>query len=126
MTVSSRTPEGLPSRCPLCDAVTPVEYSEPVGDATCPNCGCLIWKSAEVLEFVRHTIARTERIPLEELRPTTLFDTFYGDSVDFVELVMELEDRYELVVPDEDYGDLRSIGDIVRYVMERWDGTSGG
>ena len=33
MTVSSRTPEGLPSECPLCNAKTNVNFSDPADDA---------------------------------------------------------------------------------------------
>src|SRR5262249_32761549 len=42
MTISSRTPEGLPQRCPLCGADIRLEPSEPIGDAPCPHCGCLV------------------------------------------------------------------------------------
>ncbi len=43
MTVSSRTPEGESGRCPICDSPIVVEPSSFLGDATCPNCGHLIW-----------------------------------------------------------------------------------
>ncbi len=36
MTISSRTPEGLPSHCLLCGADVALEYSVPAGDACCP------------------------------------------------------------------------------------------
>jgi anti-anti-sigma factor len=47
MSISSRTPEGEPCRCPLCGAENDVEPSSPPGDASCPQCGRLIWFSAE-------------------------------------------------------------------------------
>ncbi len=43
MTVSSRTPEGELGHCPICDWEIVVEPSSLLGDATCPNCGRLIW-----------------------------------------------------------------------------------
>jgi anti-anti-sigma factor len=43
LVISSRTPEGLPNRCPLCGAVNAIEPSNPPGDAPCPNCGHLLW-----------------------------------------------------------------------------------
>src|SRR5262249_23325486 len=43
MTISSRTPEGLPNRCPVCGADVCVEPSNPAGDAPCPECGQLLW-----------------------------------------------------------------------------------
>src|SRR5262245_31525831 len=43
MTISSRTPEGLPNRCPVCGADVRMEPSNPAGDAPCPHCGQLLW-----------------------------------------------------------------------------------
>ena len=43
MSISSRTPEGQPSLCPLCGAEVVVEPSSLFGDATCPICGSLLW-----------------------------------------------------------------------------------
>jgi serine/threonine protein kinase len=43
MTISSRTPEGLPNRCPVCGADVRVEPSNLAGDAPCPQCGHLLW-----------------------------------------------------------------------------------
>ena len=45
MVISSRTPEGLPNYCPVCDAHFLLEPSDPAGDAPCPNCGHLVWFS---------------------------------------------------------------------------------
>ncbi len=45
MTISSRTPEGWPARCPTCGKAICVEPSMPGRDATCPHCGCLVWLS---------------------------------------------------------------------------------
>src|SRR5690242_20174330 len=43
MTISSRTPEGEPNRCPVCGNSLRLEPSVPPGDAPCPSCGCLLW-----------------------------------------------------------------------------------
>jgi hypothetical protein len=43
MRISSRTPEGFPHHCPICDADICIEPSRPPGDAPCPNCGHLLW-----------------------------------------------------------------------------------
>jgi mannitol/fructose-specific phosphotransferase system IIA component (Ntr-type) len=40
---SSRTPEGQPHQCPVCGKHLVIEPSQPVGDAPCPYCGCLLW-----------------------------------------------------------------------------------
>jgi hypothetical protein len=43
MTISSRTPEGSPWRCPMCGSYVRMEPSWPSGDATCSHCGTLLW-----------------------------------------------------------------------------------
>jgi len=40
--ISSRTPEGEPNCCPVCRKQVVLEPSQPVGDAPCPHCGCLL------------------------------------------------------------------------------------
>lgn len=41
---SSRTPEGEPSRCPVCRQEVRIDPSTvPTKDAPCPHCGCLLW-----------------------------------------------------------------------------------
>ena len=117
MTVSSRTPEGFPSRCPLCGAETNLEFSEPTGDAPCPRCGHLLWRSAQLLEELRRALAETLSIPVAELGPETALDDFRADSLAVVELVMRLEDTLALETPDEDYERIRTIGDLVRYIL---------
>ena len=43
MSVSSRTPEGIPNRCPVCGKQVVLEPSDPAGDAPCSHCGHLLW-----------------------------------------------------------------------------------
>lgn len=43
MNVSSRTLDGLPNRCPVCQHDIRISPSEPTGDAPCPHCGVLLW-----------------------------------------------------------------------------------
>jgi hypothetical protein len=43
MEPSSRTPEGLPNRCPVCGNEIAIDPSRPAGDAPCPYCGHLLW-----------------------------------------------------------------------------------
>jgi uncharacterized paraquat-inducible protein A len=43
--ISSRTPEGVPNRCPVCGSTVRIEPSSPARDAPCPVCGSLLWFS---------------------------------------------------------------------------------
>lgn len=42
-----------------------------------------------------------------------------ADSLDVVDLLMTLEDEYEVEVPDEDIEKIKTVGDLVRYIEER-------
>ena len=41
-----------------------------------------------------------------------------ADSLDIVELVMELEDEFVLNIPDEDAEKIQTVGDAVKYINE--------
>ena len=38
------------------------------------------------------------------------------DSMDFLDIVMELRKRHRIQIPEEDYGELASMGSTVRYL----------
>jgi hypothetical protein len=51
MEPASRTPEGLPNRCPVCGNEITIDPSLPAGDAPCPCCGHLLWFSTALAAF---------------------------------------------------------------------------
>ena len=70
----------------------------------------------DVVEVISNTLPNVEKETL------TMDTTFQGDlnadSLDLVELIMELEEHYDLSIPDEDAQEIASIGDAVRYIDE--------
>lgn len=49
-------------------------------------------------------------------RETTFQEDLNADSLDLVELIMAIEDEFDLEVEDEDMEDISSVGDVVEYV----------
>ncbi|MGM0379984.1 MAG: acyl carrier protein [Bacillota bacterium] len=49
---------------------------------------------------------------------TSLMNDLEADSLDAVEIIMALEDEFEIEIPDEDAENFDNIGDIVKYVEE--------
>jgi acyl carrier protein len=41
-----------------------------------------------------------------------------ADSLDIVEIVMELEDEFDVSIPDEDAEKMQTVGDAVKYINE--------
>ncbi len=50
---------------------------------------------------------------------TSLMKDLEADSLDAVEIIMAIEDEFEIEIPDEDAEKFHSIGDIVKYVEEK-------
>ena len=41
------------------------------------------------------------------------------DSMDFLDVMMELRKRYKIDVPKDDYGNFRTLTDSINYLFER-------
>ena len=119
MTVSSRSPEGLPSECPLCNAKTNIEFSDPAGDAPCPNCGHLLWASAQLVQSVTRRYADALGTAPGAINANTRFADLAADSLDTVEMVMELEEEYDVNIPDDVAQRIQTVGDAVRYIQDQ-------
>ena len=56
----------------------------------------------------------------EEIVPGASFiDDLGADSLDIVELVMAMEEAFDIEIPDEDAEKIQTIGDALTYVKER-------
>ena len=45
-----------------------------------------------------------------------IMDDLGADSLDIVDLVMSFEDEFEIEIPDEEVENIRTVGDIVKYI----------
>ncbi|WP_027399489.1 acyl carrier protein [Anaerovorax odorimutans] len=50
---------------------------------------------------------------------TQLMKDLEADSLDAVEIIMAIEDEFDIEVPDEDAEKFQCIGDITKYVEEK-------
>jgi len=71
-------------------------------------------------EKVRDIICDQLSVPPEKVqRDTHLMKDLEADSLDAVEIIMAIEDEFEIEVPDEDAEKFQSVGDIVKYIDEK-------
>ena len=73
-----------------------------------------------MFEEIRDIIAEQLSIDdLDELTlDTSLKDDLYADSLDAVEVIMALEDKYDIEIAEEDAENFKTIADIVNYIEE--------
>ena len=68
---------------------------------------------------VRATIAEQLDANPDEVVPEALFVEDLGaDSLDLVELVMQMEDEFDVEIPDEDAENIRTVQDAINYVQQ--------
>jgi len=125
VTVSSRTPEGLPSECPLCGATANIEFSAPAQDAPCPNCGHLLWASAQLVQSVTQRYADSFGTAPGAINADTRFSDLGADSLDTVEMIMELEEEFDVSIPNDVAERIQTVGDAVRHIQNHQRGTGG-
>ena len=69
---------------------------------------------------VRSIIADQLGITEDEIKPESKFIEDLGaDSLDIVELVMAMEEEFDIEIPDEHADRLQTIGSAVEYLKER-------
>jgi acyl carrier protein len=66
---------------------------------------------------VRNILAEQLGVDLSEVTPDArILDDLGADSLDVVEMVMSIEEAFDIEVPDQDVEELRTVADVERYV----------
>ena len=70
-----------------------------------------------MFEKVRDIIAEQLDVEAEEITmETSMMGDLEADSLDAVEIMMALEDEFDIEIPDEDAESFKNIGDILKYL----------
>ena len=76
--------------------------------------------SSNVEERVRKIICDQLAVDTDKVTLSASFiDDLGADSLDIVELVMTMEEEFDLDIPDEDAEKMKSVGDVVKYIAEK-------
>ena len=72
------------------------------------------------LEKIKAIIAEVLNIDADSItEDTTFVDDLGADSLDLFELVMALEDEYNVEIPAEELTDLNTVGDVIDYLKNK-------
>ena len=73
--------------------------------------------SATIEQKVKNIIADQLGVGEDEIKPTSSFIEDLGaDSLDIVELVMAMEEEFEVEIPDEEAENIKTVQDAVNYI----------
>jgi acyl carrier protein len=73
--------------------------------------------AASVLERVKDIVADNLGVDREKITPETSFVNDLGaDSLDTVELVMELEEEFDINIPDDAAEKIQTVGQAVDHI----------
>ena len=74
----------------------------------------------QLREQVFHTLGKYLRMDPSRLKPDdSLRDDLGLDSLQTIELVYEVESAFDLQIPDEDFGRMQTVQDVVTYLTGR-------
>ncbi len=77
-----------------------------------------------VEQRVSEIIVEQLGVSKQEVVPEASFiDDLGADSLDIVELVMAMEEEFDIEIPDEDAEKIQTIADAISYVKERAAGS---
>ena len=72
------------------------------------------------LETICNLVAHQLGVDVAEVTPdASILEDLGADSLDVVELMMSLEDAFNIQVEDDDVDGMRTIGDIQQYVISQ-------
>lgn len=75
-----------------------------------------------VLEKMKEILAEQLDADINTITPETdIADDLGADSLDVVEMLMTIEDEFEIEIPDEKIESLKTVGQVVEYIQEQID-----
>ncbi len=75
-----------------------------------------------VFEKIREIVSQQLGVDAEEITlSSTFIEDLGADSLDVVELVMAMEDEFELEIDEDEADGISTIGDVVDYIKARID-----
>src|SRR5688500_16943636 len=89
--------------------------------------GLIAALQGKVLSMSQDIFDRVKKVTVEELgvkeeevvEGASFTEDLGADSLDVVELVMALEDEFGIDIPDEEVGNIKTVGDATEYIKKK-------
>ena len=73
---------------------------------------------------VKKAVTKIVRKPDTEFTTTTTFKDLDADSLDIVQMLVALEDTYDIEIQDEELQNITNMGDFIAYIKRKVDGKN--
>ncbi len=74
----------------------------------------------EILEKLKDIIVEQLGVERDIIRKESTFvDDLSADSLDIVELIMSIEECFDIEIPDQDAEKIVTVGDVINYIKEK-------
>ncbi len=75
-----------------------------------------------VLEKMKQILSEQLDADIDSITPETdIADDLGADSLDVVEMLMAIEDEFDIEIPDDKVESLKTVGQVVDYIQENMD-----
>lgn len=71
-----------------------------------------------VYDKIAAVIAEQLDMDVEEITAESTFEDLGADSLDVVDVIMTLEDEFDIEIPDEAIEGMKTVGDLAKYVED--------
>lgn len=72
-----------------------------------------------VEEDLKKIVARIVRKPDLDFSPTATFKDFEADSLDIVQILVAVEDKYDIEIQDEALKDIGTMADFIAHIEQK-------
>ncbi len=70
-----------------------------------------------LIDEVKEVVAEQLNVNVDEIKEESKFVEDLGaDSLDVVELIMELEEKFDIEIPDSEAENIATVGDAIKYI----------
>lgn len=71
-----------------------------------------------VFDKIAAIIADQLDMEVEDITTESTFEDLGADSLDVVDVIMTLEDEFDMEIPDEAIENMKTVGELVKYVED--------